>query len=425
MSENKHYCKPCKKSFKQKSHYIAHQTSSVCKLNKDKNYQCTHCDFVSSTKNALTFHLKKCGNEHSIVMDVNKKTSSVLDTNNSINIDKITTNILDTNNSTDINKIASNITDTNDIIIIKKDLELEKYKLIIDEREKFKKELELEREKFIKEISLERERSIKKEEELKKENREKLEKVEKEKMMLFNKLDQLTNKASTNITNINNNLSYLNKNYNTAKPLETIDFKDYKNKEDTSEKIVDKIITSYYKNKIHKELGDLIIENYKNEDKTQQSLWSLDVARLKYAVREHFDKKNKTKTKAKWIYDHNANLIKEKIIQPLFKCIHTIIQDVAEIFTQPYLEKQCIKKLMKEFKLKKNDAFVKYKGSNYENEVNDKFENVIRPKINDLHNIGVIMRNGDLESKICKYITPFFKLDDDNLLENDDNLIEQ
>ncbi len=167
-TQNKYHCEPCAKSFTQKSHYVSHQNSSTCKLNENKMYNCSHCNFVSHTKNGLTFHLKKCNSDN--------KTSELL----SIDPNK-TTNIIPNMNNIGIDVMT----------------QLEKYKTIVEEREKFKRELESERESFKKEL----EKVIDKKDREKIEDRERLqrelEKVQKEKMILFHKLDELTNKAST------------------------------------------------------------------------------------------------------------------------------------------------------------------------------------------------------------------------------------
>ena len=88
---------------------------------------------------------------------------------------------------------------------------------------------------------------------------------------------------------INNNLSYVNKHFENAPPLQKmtnfvlngIDLND-----DTQlDKIVDQIIYAYNNNCLHKLIGDHIIKHYKKDNLQQQSFHAIDISRRKYLVK--------------------------------------------------------------------------------------------------------------------------------------------
>ena len=75
-----------------------------------------------------------------------------------------------------------------------------------------------------------------------------------------------------------------------------------------------------------------------------------------------------------------------------------------------------IEKLMKEFKTK-NRSKIKslYQGSEYQTQVNDKFNEYNLPKMQILKEICLLcdQNKTELELKICKYIISFFKIEED------------
>jgi hypothetical protein len=94
------------------------------------------------------------------------------------------------------------------------------------------------------------------------------------------------------------------------------------------------------------------------------------------------------------------------------------------------LEDEFLKKIMKEHNTKdKNYAYSKYVGSQYQEEAVTVFKDDYLPKICLLKEIHSSCINNDMEVKICRYITPFFKiqkmfLTDKSNSENSDNSIE-
>jgi len=109
------------------------------------------------------------------------------------------------------------------------------------------------------------------------------------KVEIYKKLSEKGKTINNNKIVINNNLSYVNKHFENAPPLQKmtnfvlngIDLND-----DTQlDKIVDQIIYAYNNNCLHKLIGDHIIKNYKKDNLQQQSFHAIDISRRKYLVK--------------------------------------------------------------------------------------------------------------------------------------------
>lgn len=79
----------------------------------------------------------------------------------------------------------------------------------------------------------------------------------------------------------------------------------------------------YVKNTLGKVLGDLIVQMYKKSDPSEQSLWSSDVARLTFIIKDIIG----TSKKSKWIMDKKGIHFTEMVIDPLIKKIHELLMD--------------------------------------------------------------------------------------------------
>jgi hypothetical protein len=232
-------------------------------------------------------------------------------------------------------------------------------------------------------------------------------------------MEKPTNITTNNINN-NGNMAFLNTNYNTAKPLETIKSEDLKNPP-----IINKIVTNYRKNSLCEYIGDIIVDNYCIKTKSDQSLYSVDVSRTKYAIREQKETTNKKqKKKIFWNYDDNATKTKTMTIKPLVTCIINLIEKKIDNLSKIHMEKKCfdeIKKALSSDEKKDNklvyDIYEKY----YKGELDAKHTDKNFPKIMELREIQYFCNNNETINKICKYITPFFKLEDSNICIESDN----
>lgn len=129
------------------------------------------------------------------------------------------------------------------------------------------------------------------------------------------KRDKPTNNNNYNISVKN----YIQQNYPNAPALEGIqDYAKltYDPDTETEDDLLEQIVYNYNHSNLHKYLGNFIIECYKKDDPTQQSLWSSDVSRLTYIIKELL-----ANNKTMWNHDYKGIKIKQYIIEPLLKYI--------------------------------------------------------------------------------------------------------
>ena len=67
------------------------------------------------------------------------------------------------------------------------------------------------------------------------------------------------------------------------------------------------MIHYYKKNKLDKHIGDFIVIQYKKKNPELQSIWSSDVDRLNYFIRELMNDTNQGEPKIKVLVDKNIN----------------------------------------------------------------------------------------------------------------------
>lgn len=93
------------------------------------------------------------------------------------------------------------------------------------------------------------------------------------------------------------------------------------------------LINHHVDGNLHSVLGDVLVTNYQKNNVKQQSMWSTDVARLTYLVKE-IGKKGSL-----WTQDKKGNKVKKSVIKPLLKKIKTIIETFnANILETPTTE---------------------------------------------------------------------------------------
>lgn len=179
-------------------------------------------------------------------------------------------------------------------------------------------------------------------------------------------------------------INYATKNFNNAPPIRLLEgnqlngLLDYNDKKYTIE---DMLIHQYEKKLLHQYLGDLIINEYKEDNPSDQSLWSSDVSRLTFVIKEKIGKSSK------WILDKKGISLTEKIISPLTKRTKEILQEYI---------KSCDNKIknLKDF--------------------NDTIESNTRKileKMDKTNTIIMFINLKKLNLDILKYIAPYFNLD--------------
>lgn len=132
-----------------------------------------------------------------------------------------------------------------------------------------------------------------------------------------------TNKAGNTYISVKN---YLQQNYADAPALESLpDYDTVKYNDETCEEDDDfaDTLTYNYNNKyLHKFLGNFIIHYYKKNDPRTQSMWSSDISRLTYIIKELL-----ANQKSIWAHDYKGAKTKVYIIDPLLKYIRNYIDE--------------------------------------------------------------------------------------------------
>lgn len=215
-----------------------------------------------------------------------------------------------------------------------------KHSLLEDQFEKYKRETELVNQLKLLEEKL---KNIEKEKELlqkeKIEMRENMDnlKTEMEKHIKTLKTEnqfqkQLINCAGGIVQKSMNTMSYLLLNHNNAPELEAL--KDYSIITRDTETLIKDLIFYHKKGKFDKYIGDFIVKQYKKEDPNLQAIWSSDIERLNYFIRELINNKNnnlENKSRKQdvdkninWIIDKKGIRVKKCIIDPLLEYINSI-----------------------------------------------------------------------------------------------------
>ena len=115
-------------------------------------------------------------------------------------------------------------------------------------------------------------------------------------------------------------LTYSITNYDEAPPIKTIQMDNINSFKNSTEQIVEDIL-SYYKHKtLCEHLGKIILTLYKKDDPSKQSIWNTDDTRLTYIVKELLHNKS-----SNWIVDKKGAKTVTYLIDPLLAHIKELI----------------------------------------------------------------------------------------------------
>ena len=281
---------------------------------------------------------------------------------------------------------------------IKSNIHNKKKNIIIDElKEKLKK-----KEDELKEKLKKKDDELKKKEDKLKDKENKLKEKLKEKDYELKlkdiKIDKLENQVElykhynnklliSNNNNSNNNVNIGNKQYvinyySNNPPLEKLeDYSIIKNScnADSEEDHVRELCHYYKKNKLAKYLGKFLVDQYRKEDKTKQSLFNTDSSRFNFLISDYVSKIKKNK----WIYDNKGIYVSSIVIDPLLN----YVKNISERQNINYCKK------INEVNNDKNSIFSYSDLVSYSNNV-----------VNDVSNDKQLRKN------ILIYISPYFKL---------------
>jgi hypothetical protein len=201
---------------------------------------------------------------------------------------------------------------------------------------------------------------------------------------------QLIESAGGMIKKSMNTMSYLLLNYNDAPQLKALN--DYSIMSNNTNNLIDNLVYYHKNGKFDKYIGDFIVQQYKKDDPKLQSIWSSDIERLNYFIRELINNKpdpqkensiEKTTKLLNWSIDKKGIRVMNNIIDPLLDYVHNI-------------------------------------GVNYINQKNKEIENLdieqatcLISKMKEIGEINYGIKNKTISNNINKYIAPYFYLNKD------------
>ena len=205
----------------------------------------------------------------------------------------------------------------------------------------------------------------------------------------------IVNESGNLVKKSMSSLSYLIKNCNSAPALEIIDSDimnsrkivyDEKTKSSIieeidsdesidEEKLANDIISAYKHKTLNKYLGNCIIDTYKKDEQSSQSVWNTDTTRLTYIIRELIN--NKTPI---WHIDKKGVKTKTFLIDPLLSNVKDIIM---------------------QYQTEKNSMLFNYKGAELE---------LIMENINTVAHLVTEIDDGTIALDLLKYLAPYLKI---------------
>lgn len=92
-----------------------------------------------------------------------------------------------------------------------------------------------------------------------------------------------------------------------------------------NQELIDTLIYKYKHKCLHEYLGDFLVEYYKKDDPSTQSIWSSDISRLTYLIKEALVDK-----KSIWNHDYKGVKTKKYIVEPLLQYVKKYIASYWE-----------------------------------------------------------------------------------------------
>ncbi|ARF08119.1 hypothetical protein Catovirus_1_169 [Catovirus CTV1] len=197
---------------------------------------------------------------------------------------------------------------------------------------------------------------------------------------------EIINQAGNIVQNSMSTLSFVIKNYPNAPPLEKIS--NYDSIFTNKQTFIKELAHHNRKKSVDEYLGKIIVGVYKKNDPKIQSLWSSDVSRQNYVIKDFKNNKIvKENNLSKWINDKNGVKLKKTIIKPF-------LEQVKSIGNQ----------YIKENRFDNNDNDSENDSNDDSDDIQDRLETMMQ--IGDINNN---INNKTLEKDICKLIAPYFQ----------------
>lgn len=202
-----------------------------------------------------------------------------------------------------------------------------------------------------------------------------------EKLELMNSFKNIAeNTAETSRTSCSA-LNYIMKNYSNAPYIQEFTKFELLKEGNEDYSVAEIVIHKYNYNELCTYIGDIIVGEYKTKNPNQQTLWSSDVNRLAYIIREIT-----TNNKAEWFTDKGGIKTAKYIVQP-------ILNHINEDLDKYYMDK--LEDLDNE-------------------ECEESNKTLIRNNLIVVRNIIKTIKTNQLNDEIVKYIAKFMYLDRKN-----------
>lgn len=149
---------------------------------------------------------------------------------------------------------------------------------------------------------------------------------------------QININMTNNTTNSNNNnnngntlnmmsaIKYINENYLNAQPLKMLEPQSAKNlllaQASDKHSVEDFMVYYYDKNLFHKFIGEIIKDEYKQENPEEQQFWTTDVSRLSFVVRRVMQE-----NESKWIKEPEGKMVKKYIVSPILVEVKKMVDE--------------------------------------------------------------------------------------------------
>ena len=193
---------------------------------------------------------------------------------------------------------------------------------IINEKNEAIKKLEEEKKKAIKKLEKDKKEALKK---LEEEKNKIIRNLEEDKKKLEDHIEYF--KHSNNTVNETTKksvsaLTYLAKKHKNSPPLRAMDIEgakkvlEYKPNDDT---LIEQLIYQYKNKTLSEYVGNIIVKTYKNENPMKQSIWSSDVARLTYIIKDIVG------NSSEWTVDSKGVKLGKYIVKPIAALVYEML----------------------------------------------------------------------------------------------------
>ena len=393
MNDTSCYCDLCNISYVSNKQYTKHLQTKKHKRILEKIFECKICKRKFTTKANHDRHLKKIHqNNLNIDLDIDyPKEKIAVVASNDIDVDvdvdvEENDKIVDIKNKDkyekelDLLKMVYELKHENVVLKFEKNnIILEKDNAIL------KKDNQIQKEQFEKELFKQKFET----------SEQKSEIHEKDKIFAQDVAKSTIKTTDTAV----NGLTYVRKNYPNAPVLKKLDKYDF-GEED--EKLIELVLFYSRKKTLSHYIGDFLIKFYKKNDPNDQSLWTTDIARLTFIVKQILKKKSD------WHYDKKGIKVCNTIINPLLSNIKTILKKYNDdIYDMINCKKNDNSDSDSEGEYESQSDYDRHKNPP-ELDNNDKMKLVSDQQI--IVQIITDINNKTLAKEIIKYISPLLSL---------------